>query len=67
MMPEMLLSTKGQKLVFARQPPQHIITDDLTLVIRILHAHLMSVSRKNSTRNFLGYVLRRKCGQHQGT
>ena len=41
-MPEMLLSTKGQKLVFACQPPQDIITDDLTLVIRILHAHLTS-------------------------
>ena len=51
---KMLLSTEGQKLVFARQPPQHIITDDLTLVIRILHAHSTSMYQKNSTRKFLG-------------
>ncbi len=57
MMPEMLLSTKSQKLVFACQPPQDIITDDLTLVIRILHAHSMSMHQNSSTSKFLGFVL----------
>lgn len=45
----MLLSTKRQELFFACQPLQYIITDDLTLVIRILHAQLTIAYQKNST------------------
>ena len=38
MVTEVLLSTEGKELVFARQISQHIIADDLTLVGRVLNS-----------------------------